>query len=68
MKCPKCGYDECGMVAETKSKGLDYSLCQGICGIIFLGPLGMLCGWTGGKGTTVEAYWVCKRCRYRFKA
>ncbi len=68
MKCPKCGYENCDMIAKVKESGSDYSLCQGICGMAILGPLGLLCGWSNGKETSVEAYWVCKNCSYKFKA
>lgn len=68
MKCPKCGYTYCDIVSELKEKGSDYSICMGILGIILFGSLGNVCGWTNERDTNVEAYWVCKRCGYRFKA
>lgn len=68
MKCPKCGYEDCKIVAQTEHSGGDYSLCDGICGTLLLGPLGSLCGWSDDRETTVDAYWVCKRCGYKFKS
>ncbi len=68
MICPKCGYHYCGMVSEVKTTGSDYSLCQGILGTMLFGPLGTACGWTDRRETEFSAYWVCKKCGYKFKA
>lgn len=68
MKCPKCGYNYCNMISETKSKGSDYSIGRGICGEMLFGPYGMACGWSDSRETKVESYWVCKKCGYKFKA
>lgn len=56
------------MVSETKTTGSDYSICLGILGIALFGPLGEICGWTDDRETKVEAYWICKKCGYKFKA
>ena len=68
MKCPKCGYAYCDMISETKTTGSDYSLCWGLAGILTFGPLGDLCGWTDNRKMNVKAYWICKKCGYKFQA
>lgn len=68
MKCPKCGYNYCGLVSETKTKGSDYSVMRGICGDLLFGPIGSICGWTDNRKNIVEAYWICKKCNHKFKA
>jgi len=66
--CPKCGYNYCNLISETNTKGSDYSICAGALGELFFGPLGMACGWTDNRKSNVDAYWVCKKCGYKFKA
>lgn len=68
MRCPKCGNDYCKMSSETKITGKDYSIGQGLCGEILFGPAGFLCGFSDSRNVNVEAYWVCAKCGYRFKA
>jgi len=68
MKCPKCGYDYCGMLSEAKTTGTDYSICKGLLGEALFGTSGFLCGMSDSRDIKVEAYWVCKRCGYKFKA
>lgn len=68
MKCPRCGYDDCRIIAESETTGSDYSVCKGICGGILLGPLGTICGWTDDRKTETRAYWVCKKCGFKFEA
>lgn len=68
MKCKKCGYESCGLVAEKSKKGKDYAWGRGLLGTAVFGPLGSAIGWTKGKELTVRAYWVCKKCGYKFEA
>lgn len=68
MQCPKCGNETCEIITEKHSSGSDYSLGSGLCGMALFGPLGSACGWTDGKTTTVDAYWKCPKCGYKFKA
>ena len=67
MKCPKCGHNYCDIVAETKTVGKDFSICRGIFGEILCGE-GFLCGLSNSRKTDAEAYWVCKKCGYKFKS
>lgn len=63
MKCPNCGSENAQFV--TKESGKDYSVSDGCCGYMFLGPLGLLCGACGNKKTT-EEFWVCTSCGSKF--
>lgn len=67
MKCPKCGNNYCNIISNTKTSGTDYSLCGGILGEALFGPVGFLCGLSDSRNMTVETYWQCKRCGYKFK-
>ncbi len=68
MKCPKCGNNYCTLVSDTQTTGKDYSLCRGLLGEILFGADGFVCGISDSRNTKVEAYWVCKKCGYKFKA
>ncbi len=68
MKCPKCGNNYCDMVSDKKTTGTDYSICRGILGEMLFGSSGFICGMSDSRNTNVEAYWVCKKCGYKFKA
>lgn len=69
MVCPKCGYNDCQIITETKTKGKDFSFGKGCCGTIIFGPIGLLCGLCGeGKQVNTTAYWVCNQCGKKFKA
>ena len=65
--CPFCGYELCQshLKSEVNVKSRGYSLTSGCCGMIFLGPLGLLCGLCG-MGTDVdtknETWWICGKC------
>lgn len=69
MKCPKCGSNNCQYVAasETHSKG--FSSGDACCGLLLMGPAGMLCGLCGTEtNTTTKEYWVCHDCGNKFNA
>ena len=69
MICPKCGFDGCQIVAETTSKGKDFSAGKGCCGALLLSAIGILCG-ACGKGKKIKStnYWICNNCGNKFKA
>lgn len=58
MVCPKCKSEDCQVINEVKSKGASLTkLC--FCG---------LCGLAGTGKTKNQAYWICSKCGYKFKA
>lgn len=68
MRCPKCGNEQCQIITETHTSGKDFSVSQGCCGAILLGPIGILCGACGkGKQIKNVSYWVCSQCGNKFK-
>lgn len=65
FSCPSCRADSefCYPVVKTnvKTSGGGYSFWNGCCGLILLGPLGLLCGACGGSVRTKvrsETWWV----------
>lgn len=68
MKCPKCGNQYCKIVSDTKVTGKDYSICRGLLGEALFGDTGFICGMSDSRKVNAEAYWVCPKCGYRFKA
>lgn len=65
--CPFCGADNCQPMykttAETKTK--NYSWGSGCCGMLLLGPFGLLCGFCGAgskEKTSSELWWTCMKC------
>lgn len=65
--CPFCGEENCQpmqkSITEVKQKG--YGWGSGCCGMLLLGPFGLLCGLcrTGSKvKTTSELWWTCMKC------
>lgn len=68
MVCPKCKNNYCKMTSEITSTGKDYSVGKGLCGEMLLGPAGFICGFSESRKTSVDAFWVCPKCGYRFKA
>lgn len=63
MKCPKCGSEH--VQFATKTSGGGFSWLDSCCGLIFLGPLGLLCGAIG-SGTYTSEFWVCHDCGHKF--
>lgn len=69
--CPNCnsGADFCHPITKTdiKSSG-GYSFWSGCCGMILLGPAGLLCGACGQTRTKARSstWWVCKNCGKEF--
>lgn len=63
MICPKCGSEKIQFATNTSGGG--YSVGDGCCGYMMLGPLGLLCGACGSK-TETEEFWVCNNCGHKF--
>ena len=65
--CPFCGKPDCHPLQknETTVTNKSYGWGSGCCGMLLLGPFGLLCGLCG-KGSKVESkselWWVCKKC------
>jgi len=69
MKCPKCGENNSQIINEVTTSGKDFSAGKGCCGVILLGPIGILCGACGkGKQTYNNQYWVCNNCGNKWRA
>lgn len=71
--CPNCGAgSECCQPipkVHVKTSGGGYSFWDGCCGMILLGPAGLLCGACGkGVKTEVrsETWFVCQKCGTEF--
>lgn len=65
--CPFCGGENCQpmMRNRTTVKTSGYSWSSGCCGILLMGPFGLLCGLcgTGSKvNTKDETVWICQNC------
>lgn len=69
MRCPSCGNNNCHIIQEVETKQKGFGVCEGICGYLILGPIGLLCGLCGmGEGrTSKKAYWVCNDCGSKFR-
>ena len=65
--CPFCNEPGCQPLqkSETTVTNKSYGWGSGCCGMLLLGPFGLLCGLCG-KGSKVESkselWWVCKKC------
>lgn len=69
MNCPRCGNSNVQMINETSTKGKDFSASKGCCGLVLMGPVGLLCGLCGkGKQIINTNYWVCNQCGTKWKA
>lgn len=65
--CPKCGSTNCQMMMRTKTESTPFGFGDACCGWVFLGPIGILCGFCGmGTKTETENYWVCNDCGKKF--
>jgi len=63
MKCPKCSSENVSFHTHTSGGG--GSICDSCCGMILLGPIGILCGLLG-SGVSTEEFWICQDCGNRF--
>lgn len=73
ISCPHChaGGENCHPVVKTdiKTSGGGYGFWNGCCGLILLGPVGLLCGACGSSVKTKvrnETWWVCQKCGKEF--
>lgn len=69
--CPHCGAAlmDCVPLVKTNvtSSGGGYGFFSGCCGVILLGPLGLLCGLRKRKTTSSsQTWWVCRKCGKEF--
>lgn len=71
--CPNCGAgpENCQPIPKVnvKTSGSGYSFWDGCCGMILLGPAGLLCGACGGGVKTEvrsETWLVCQKCGTEF--
>ncbi len=69
--CPHCGaaLTDCAPVVKTTitSSGGGYGFFSGCCGVILLGPLGLLCGLRKQNITSsAQTWWVCRKCGKEF--
>lgn len=65
--CPFCGAEDCQPMQKstTEIKQKNYGWGSGCCGMLLLGPFGLLCGLCGaGSKTKVtsELWWTCTKC------
>lgn len=65
--CPYCNSPGCQPMQKstTEVKNKNYSWGNGCCGMIFLGPFGLLCGLYGTGSNvkmTSELWWTCLKC------
>lgn len=69
MKCPQCGSENCHYVTKTETNGSLFSGLDACCGMLFLGPAGLLCGLCGSNiSSETKEYWVCDNCGRKFSA
>ncbi len=76
MRCPKCGSTDCQVFVtnnvkiHSSTKG--FGSGKACCGLMMLGPVGVLCGMCGaGKSKTwseeeQKEYWICQNCGSKF--
>lgn len=67
MKCPKCGSNNTQYVA-VHHVGKSGSFLDACCGVILLGPIGILCGLCGASPGYTDDYWICNDCGKKFQA
>lgn len=73
ISCPYChaGGESCHPIVKTdvQTSGGGYGFWNGCCGLILLGPVGLLCGACGSSVKTKvrnETWWVCQKCGKEF--
>lgn len=64
MICPKCESENCQFVSHSHTTS--GSFCDGCCGFLLLGPVGILCGLCG-RDTETKEFWVCNDCGCKFQ-
>lgn len=68
MKCKKCGYNYCKITSQTETSGKDYSVMKGLVGTTVFGKAGYILGFSNSTNIDVNAFWICDKCGYKFKA
>lgn len=69
MKCPKCKSENCQYIAMSETNSTGFNSGNACCGLILMGPMGLLCGLCGNETkTTTKEYWICQNCGNKFKA
>lgn len=71
VACPHCGapLSDCTPISKTTvtSSGGGYGIFSGCCGMVLLGPLGLLCGLRKQNITSSsQTWWVCRKCGKEF--
>ena len=73
ISCPYCHArgEHCHPIVKTdiKTSGGGYGFWNGCCGLILLGPVGLLCGACGSSVKTKvrnETWWICQKCGKEF--
>ena len=67
MKCPNCGEDNCHFMTSSKTSTKGFSMGDACCGMLILGPMGILCGLCGIESETkTKEFWVCDSCGSQF--
>lgn len=69
ISCPYCHAtgSACYPVDKTKVSGSRYGFWNGCCGLVLLGPVGLLCGLCGNHiKLSNETWWICKKCGKEF--
>lgn len=69
--CPNCGMpmEGCTPLVKTtiSSTGGGYGFFSGCCGMVLLGPFGLLCGLKGKRTTSSsQTWWACRKCGKEF--
>lgn len=68
MKCPICESEKCRYITTTETKNKLYNAGDGCCGLLLLGPWGLLCGLCGAESTSkTKEYWICENCGHKFQ-
>ena len=67
VRCPRCNNNNVSIINEYATRGSDYSVGKGICGTLCFGPIGILCGMTGGKKTVNTHFYICRNCKYKWR-
>jgi predicted RNA-binding Zn-ribbon protein involved in translation (DUF1610 family) len=69
IKCPECGSTDLQAIVNSNTHGRGGSISQGCCGLLLLGPVGLLCSFLGSGTSTINTtYWICKKCGKQFRA
>jgi rRNA maturation endonuclease Nob1 len=65
-ECPKCGSTHVHTTTNATIKNTPFSPTNALAGTCCFGPLGLLCGLTGGKKVEAREEKVCDDCGTHF--